>query len=266
MDLPNLKDPIIPHPECKLNFSGNTPKRISILSICVLFALTISFKGFSQNAGISTNGAVPPNSAAGLDVDFANKGLLIPRVALTGAANFQPLTSHIVGMIVYNTATTGDVSPGFYINDGTKWISYTPPNGLSTGDMIYWTGSAWLLIPAGQPGQMLQLTSLGIPLWVGAGFATLTTTTLSSITSTSLTSGGNIITDSGIAVTARGVCWDTSPNPTPALTTKTIDGTGTGIFISNVTGLTTGTTYYLRAYATNSTGTTYGNQIKVITP
>jgi uncharacterized protein (TIGR02145 family) len=89
---------------------------------------------------------------------------------------------------------------------------------------------------------------------------TLTTIPPSSITQAAASSGGNISSDGGAAITARGVCWSTSANPTIALTTKTIDGTGTGAFTSNITGLSANTTYYVRAYATNSQGTAYGNE------
>jgi uncharacterized protein (TIGR02145 family) len=93
---------------------------------------------------------------------------------------------------------------------------------------------------------------------------TVTTTAASSITQTTATSGGNISNDGGAAVTTRGVCWSTSTNPTIALTTKTTDGTGIGPFTSNMTGLAAGTTYYIRAYATNSVGTAYGNEVSFI--
>ena len=87
---------------------------------------------------------------------------------------------------------------------------------------------------------------------------TLTTTAASSIATTTAVSGGSISSDGGASVTARGVCWSTSANPTVALSTKTIDGTGTGAFTSTISGLTANTTYYIRAYATNSAGTAYG--------
>ena len=73
-------------------------------------------------------------------------------------------------------------------------------------------------------------------------------------------SGGTVGADGGAAVTARGVCWSTTTNPTIA-NSKTTDGTGTGIFTSAITGLTSGTTYYVRSYATNSAGTTYGPEV-----
>jgi len=88
----------------------------------------------------------------------------------------------------------------------------------------------------------------------------LTTTEASAIASATAIIGGNISSDGGSEVTARGVCWATTANPTTA-NSKTSDGTGIGIFTSSLTGLTENTTYYLRAYATNSTGTGYGNEI-----
>ena len=78
---------------------------------------------------------------------------------------------------------------------------------------------------------------------------------------TTATSGGNIATDGGAAVTQRGVCWSTSQNPTTALGTKTTDGPGTGAFSSTLSNLSPNTTYYVKAYATNSVGTAYGNEI-----
>ncbi|SRR5258706_130272 len=88
--------------------------------------------------------------------------------------------------------------------------------------------------------------------------ATVTTDSITNITTNSATSGGTISNDGGAQVTARGVCWSTSPNPTIDLAMKTSDGTGTGDFQSSITGLTEGTTYFARVYATNSVGTNYG--------
>ena len=92
----------------------------------------------------------------------------------------------------------------------------------------------------------------------------LSTTAISSITSATASSGGNVTYDGGAAVTARGVCWSTTSSPTTA-NSKTTDATGTGAFTSAITGLANGTTYYVRAYATNSVGTTYGTQVSFTT-
>jgi hypothetical protein len=89
--------------------------------------------------------------------------------------------------------------------------------------------------------------------------ATITTLPIGNTTSTSATSGGSISATGGSSVTQRGLCWSTSQNPTTA-NSSTNDGSGTGSFTSNLTGLTANTTYYVRAYAINSAGTAYGNQ------
>ncbi len=96
------------------------------------------------------------------------------------------------------------------------------------------------------------------------GLPTLTTTAITSIIGTTAQSGGNITADGGAAVTARGVCWSTTANPTTA-NSKTADGSSTGVFSSSINGLTAGATYYVRAYATNSVGTAYGNELSFTT-
>ena len=86
----------------------------------------------------------------------------------------------------------------------------------------------------------------------------LSTTEVSSLTQTTCKSGGTITSDGGAAISARGVCWSTSPNPTIS-DRKTSDGTGTGTFTSSIAGINADSTYYVRAYATNAAGTAYGN-------
>lgn len=236
-----------------------------ISSVIFSLLLVISLiPGISQNIAINTTGSAA-NAAAGLDVDFANKGLLVPRMALTGTTLAAPLAAHVAGMLVYNTATVADVTPGFYYNDGSRWLKSVPQPGATNGTMQYWSGTAWVNIPVGQPGQKLQLTSAGVPAWSNGVLAALTTTAMTLVTSTTATSGGNITSDGGITITARGVCWNTATGPTVA-NSKTVDGTGMGAFTSNLTGLTTATTYYVRAYATNSQGTAYGNEVVFTTP
>jgi hypothetical protein len=93
-----------------------------------------------------------------------------------------------------------------------------------------------------------------------AEIPTLTTTGISTITTTSAETGGNVTSSGSETVTARGVCWSTAHSPTLA-GNKTFDGTGSGAFTSSITGLTPNTTYFVRAYAINSLGTAYGNEI-----
>ena len=91
-------------------------------------------------------------------------------------------------------------------------------------------------------------------------FAVLSTSDVTKIGLTTATSGGNITSNGGTDITARGVCWNTSGNPTIA-DNLTADSSGTGIFSSTITYLLPGTMYYVRAYATNGNGTSYGNEL-----
>ena len=93
---------------------------------------------------------------------------------------------------------------------------------------------------------------------------TVITSSVTDVASTTATCGGFVMNDGNAAVTARGVCWSTSNNPT-INDSHTADGTGTGFFTSSITGLTPNTTYYARAYATNSLGTAYGNEVSFTT-
>jgi hypothetical protein len=94
---------------------------------------------------------------------------------------------------------------------------------------------------------------------------TVTTSAMSNLAGTTATGGGNVTSDGGATVSARGVCWSTTANPTTA-NSKTTDGTGTGSFASSLTGLALGTPYHVRAYATNTAGTEYGADIGFTTP
>lgn len=110
------------------------------------------------------------------------------------------------------------------------------------------------------------LLSLSMILHLGSScmkekqLPSLTTSLATSITSSSATCGGDITWDGGDQVTARGVCWGTKGGPSLS-DYKTTDGTGSGNFISTLTLLNPNTNYYVRAYATNSIGTAYGNDV-----
>ncbi len=105
-------------------------------------------------------------------------------------------------------------------------------------------------------GNAISFTTLQAPA--------LTTTAMTGITQFEAISGGNVTSEGSSAVTARGVCWGTGATPTIA-DSKTTNGSGTGIFISNLSGLSTNTAYNVRAYATNDAGTSYGNAISFTT-
>jgi subtilisin family serine protease len=127
---------------------------------------------------------------------------------------------------------------------------------VNTGDLIT-DGKASITKPRVNLGAAVgTLETLTLP--------SVTTATISSVTSTGASSGGNVTSDGGASVTARGVCWSTSANPTVS-NSKTTNGTGTGTFKSTITGLISGTSYHVRAYATNTVGTSYGNDLSFTT-
>jgi uncharacterized protein (TIGR02145 family) len=88
---------------------------------------------------------------------------------------------------------------------------------------------------------------------------TISTSIITEITQTTANSGGNITSEGNSPIKERGVCWNTTGSPTPA-DNHTFNLSVTGSFTANLTGLIANTTYYVRAYATNSAGTAYGKQ------
>jgi len=115
----------------------------------------------------------------------------------------------------------------------------------------------------GQIGSSITLSKYGQGITVSLP-ATISTSAVIAITGSGMISGGNVTNDGGSTVTARGVCWNTAIHPTVS-NSKTTNGTGTGAFVSGVSGLAKGTTYYVRSYATNSWGTSYGTELMFTT-
>ena len=101
-------------------------------------------------------------------------------------------------------------------------------------------------------GQVQELHAYAVPV--------VETDEVTEITDFSATCGGKVKDDGGAEITAKGIVWSTSKNPTVSLSTKTDDGKGAGEFRSTMTGLLPGTKYYVRAYAQNSAGTSYGSE------
>ncbi len=108
-------------------------KKLFSLSIIFLFAITFAN---AQSVGINNDGSLPDASAM-LDVKNPNKGLLVPRVALTATNVAGPVTAPATSLMVYNTANIADVTPGYYYWSGTAWVR------LATGTPSGGTG--WLL-------------------------------------------------------------------------------------------------------------------------
>lgn len=128
-------------------------------------------------------------------------------------------------------------------------------SGLIPGTTYYMRAYATNAIGTTYSNQ-ISFTTLTIP--------TVITANVNEISYNMVLSGGEVLTTGVPAIIARGICWSTSPNPTIA-NNHTTDGMGFGVFTSQFTGLTGGTNYYVRAYATNVNGTAYGNEISFTT-
>lgn len=202
----------------------------------VNFTSTIDIPTLTTNSISSITG----NSAIGGGNIINNGGSLITTVGVCWSTNSNPTTS--------NNKTTNNYSNESFENRLTNLSALT--KYYIRAYAINNAGTAY--------GNEITFTTSAIVLPV------ITTSSITNILGNSASSGGVIINDGGGSISAKGVCWDTNPNPTINLSTKTTDGNGTSSFVSNINGLTNGVKYYLRAYATNEFGTSYGNDSNFI--
>jgi len=167
------------------------------------------------------------------------------------------------------TTTCGNVNVTI---NGNSYVNYGQSTTLTASgavSYIWSTGQTGATITV-TPSETTTYTVTGTDANGCTGTASLTvsvisqmpsviTTTVAQVDQTSAICGGIVTSDGGAEVVERGVCWSTSHNPV-VTDAHTSDGTGTGNFQSSMTGLTTNTTYYVRAFATNSQGTAYGEE------
>lgn len=217
-------------------------KLTSLLSIIVLFLVGCSSSDDSAPqvvpqaptslSGVLVNGQV---NLTWVDNSTNELGFKIERKS--GSGNYSVLNTSAINSTSYSDAS---------ISTGQNY-TYRVYSYNATGNSTNYSNEVSISIP----------NPIVLP--------TLQTTAVTAINTTVAVSGGNITSDGGATITAKGVVWGTSQNPTIALSTKTTDGTGLGSFVSNISNLTANTTYYIRAYATNSLGTSYGNEINFTT-
>jgi hypothetical protein len=190
---------------------------------------------------------------------------------------------------------------GWHLPDNDDWDTlgnYLPSSPVNFGDGDYWTTTTipWsngvteltlIAPPYVQSNNVFKNTNFACEIHdaargdclgtlsrvfvrclrgddITATLPSVTTDSVINITATTATCGGNVTSDGGADVTERGVCWSTSQNPTVA-DAHTSDGTGTGVFTSQLIGLEPSTTYHVRAYSTNRIGTTYGEEVTFTT-
>lgn len=149
-------------------------------------------------------------------------------------------------------ANVGDIVTRDQVIALSGGVKGTPYAGSSTGPHLHfeYVPNGWLL------GSKQRIDPVNC-FSESPALPTISTTVPTNIKSTSATGGGNVFSDGGENVTNKGVCWNISGNPS-IQDPKTDDGSGTGVFTSELTGLQPNTTYYVRAYAVNSIGTVYG--------
>ncbi|MCP4219172.1 MAG: hypothetical protein GY765_31340 [bacterium] len=228
-------------------------------------------------AGETESTDFPVNNEYMLDPGDSDEDVFISHLSLS----VPTVTTDTVTNIFANSAECGGEvtdNGGFSVSGrGLCWSTSTSPtiaddtlvigsgnglfsgsfSGLAANTIYYLRAYATNYLGTGYGNQVSFTTGT-------ATIATVTTDAAYNIALTTAAGGGNVTSDGGATVTARGLCWNTSGNPTTSDTTQSI-GTGTGTFSGTLTPLTQSTTYYVRAYAVNSVGTAYGNQVSFTT-
>lgn len=277
-----------------------TIKRFLLLGFMIIIPMTNSFAQVS----ISNDNTAPDPSAM-LDVKSTALGVLIPRLTQAQmAAIAEPAEGLMVFCTDCGSGSLSIFIAGGWNTVSITCISPAAPAAaehIVTRTQITWnwtpvplaTGYRWSAVndfdAATETGTVTTMTESGLTggvsytryVWANNVCGESVATTLvqsteppipptvgsSPVTSVGLTtasSGGDVTDDGAAQVIERGVCWGTSPNPV-STGSHTSDGTGTGVFTSSVTGLEPGTVYYIRAYATNVAGTSYGDEFRFST-
>jgi hypothetical protein len=197
------------------------------------------------------------------------------------------MAAEFLNKAISGITATGAIGGGSYTTTGDTivlyaygvvWATHSNPtsgdsktiDGSGTSSGFTWTSSLTGLLPNTKYYVMPYIIYSGgflepnisaeVNFTTLVALPTVTTTVLSPITATGATGGGNVTNAGGGTITARGVAWGTSTNPTISDSHTTQTGT-TGSFVSSLTGLLPSTTYHVRAYATNSAGTAYGADV-----
>jgi phosphodiesterase/alkaline phosphatase D-like protein len=241
--------------------TGNSTTAVSHTLTGLTTNTTYHFRVAAQNSSGTTYGA---------DMTFF-AGTAAPTVTTGSATAIGPTTATLNGTVnANNGSTTVTFEYGETAGYGRTVTAAQSPVSGSTATAV----SANLiglnpntLHHFRAVGQNSSGTTYGADMTFttnATNTPTVTTAAVTNIAALSATSGGNVTAEGGAPVTARGVCWSTSPTPTTA-DNLTSDGTGPGAFTSSLTGLSETTTYYVRAYATNLYGTTYGEEVSFTT-
>lgn len=196
---------------------------------------------------ITNNGNITSLASTGVASGTYGNGLEIPIISIDEKGRITAASTSIITPNSFPNKTNTQKNAMSNISTGTViWCS----DCGTRGQMQVYNGYEWT--------DLIGAPALSNDISFGAISTSNISSNTASITTTINTDGGNTIT-------ARGVVWNTSINPTIALNTKTSSGTGTGTINASLTGLTASTVYYVRTYATNANGTVYGNEISFTT-
>jgi len=262
---------------------------------------TITFKQLPATTFGDTLQVLSATSTSGLIVTFSssksNVGTVSGNIFTTTGTGTTIITASQSGNANYNAANSIDqtitigkaIQTISFINLPTKdsgeaSFIVTASGGASGNPVIFSSSDPAVAICTGANGSTITILNAGSCnisanqlgndsffdayqqsqlLTIYPVKPSLTTTDVYDISISSATSGGNIIANGGGIITETGICWSTDQNP-DTKDNRTNEGTGNGRFTSEITSLNPGITYFVRAYATNSAGTSYGNQISFI--
>ena len=235
--------------------------------VCNLSGLQPNTKYYVRAYAINSKG-----TAYGEEVSFTtNKQIVLPTVKTTAASSVTE-TSAVTGGNVTSDGNASVTERGvvYATTQNPTTANTKVASGNGTGSFVcnlsglqpntkYYVRAYAINSKGTAYGEEISFTTLKQVV-----LPTVTTTSATSVTETSAVTGGNVTSDGNATVTERGVVYATTQNPTTA-NTKVASGNGTGSFVCNLSGLQPNTKYYVRAYAINSKGTAYGEEITFIT-
>jgi hypothetical protein len=233
--------------------------------------MSVPYALYAKNVG---NVCTLPNGATIGDVLSWNGTTWVPTSAsnLNGLPAVATITAtSITGISAQSGGAIAIIGVSSILSKGVCWSTNPNPttnNSITTegsGNINFISTLSNLIPGTVYFYRAYAISNVGTGYGATYSFTTnslpvISSNTVTLLTNSSAQSGGFISSDGGSAVTGQGIVWNTNPNPTIDLTTKTNDVAALGSFISNATGLLYNTTYYIRAYATNTAGTGYGAQ------
>ena len=214
------------------------------------YATTAAGTAYGEEKTFTTRDGIPSVTTA--DVT----GIMAESATCGGTVTDNCGLTVIARGVCWSTSPTPTLDDSHTTNGSGNASFSSSVTGLNVSTTYYVRAYASTAAGTGYGEQVSFTTRNGIP--------TVTTAEVTNIGTAWAYSGGNITDDGGLTVIVQGVCWSVSPNPTLA-DTHTTDGNGTNSYTSYITGLNWNTTYYVRAYVTNSIVTVYGNQISFTT-